>query len=125
MTLAVAALFADGPSTLRNIGSWRVKETDRISAMATELRKLGANVEEGADWLRVHPPTALREATIDTYDDHRMAMCFSLAAVGGVRVHIRDPKCVAKTFPDYFTSLASLVDGARGARHVTPDQARS
>ncbi len=69
--------------------------------------------------------TTLREATIDTYDDHRMAMCFSLAAVGGVRVHIRDPKCVAKTFPDYFTSLAGLVDGARGARHVTPDQARS
>ena len=125
MTLAVAALFADGPTMLRNIGSWRVKETDRIAAMATELRKLGATVEEGADWLRVHPQAVLREATIDTYDDHRMAMCFSLAAVGGVRVHIRDPKCVAKTFPDYFVSLASLVEGVPAASHLTRDQARS
>jgi 3-phosphoshikimate 1-carboxyvinyltransferase len=125
MTLAVAALFADGPTMLRNISSWRVKETDRIAAMATELRKLGATVEEGADWLRVHPQAALREATIDTYDDHRMAMCFSLAAVGGVRIHIRDPKCVAKTFPDYFVSLASLVEGIPGASHLTRDQARS
>ncbi len=125
MTLAVAALFAEGPTTLRNIGSWRVKETDRIAAMATELRKLGATVEEGADWLRVHPQPVLREATIDTYDDHRMAMCFSLAAVGGVRIHIRDPKCVAKTFPDYFTSLASLVEGVSDASHLTRDQARS
>ena len=125
MTLAVAALFADGPSLLRNIGSWRVKETDRIAAMVTELRKLGATVEEGADWLRVHPLSALREATIDTYDDHRMAMCFSLAAVGGVRVHIRDPKCVAKTFPDYFTALASLVEAEPDSSHLTRDQARS
>ncbi len=125
MTLAVAALFADGPTMLRNIGSWRVKETDRIAAMATELRKLGASVEEGADWLRVHPQAVLREATIDTYDDHRMAMCFSLAAVGGVRIHIRDPKCVAKTFPDYFVSLASLVEGVPAASHLTRDQARS
>ena len=125
MTLAVAALFADGPTMLRNIGSWRVKETDRIAAMATELRKLGATVEEGADWLRVHPQAVLREATIDTYDDHRMAMCFSLAAVGGVRIHIRDPKCVAKTFPDYFVSLASLVEGVPAASHLTRDQARS
>ena len=125
MTLAVAALFADGPTMLRNIGSWRVKETDRIAAMATELRKLEARVEEGADWLRVHPQAVLREATIDTYDDHRMAMCFSLAAVGGVRIHIRDPKCVAKTFPDYFVSLASLVEGVPAASHLTRDQARS
>jgi 3-phosphoshikimate 1-carboxyvinyltransferase len=125
MTLAVAALFADGPTTLRNIGSWRVKETDRITAMATELRKLGATVDEGADWLRVHPQPVLREATIETYDDHRIAMCFSLAAVGGVRIHIRDPKCVAKTFPDYFTSLASLVEGVPDASHLTRDQARS
>ncbi len=125
MTLAVAALFADGPSTLRNIGSWRVKETDRIAAMATELRKLGAQVEEGADWLRVTPSGRLREATIDTYEDHRMAMCFSLAAVGGTRVHIRDPRCVAKTFPDYFMSLASLVVDAPAASQVTRDQARS
>ncbi len=109
MTLAVAALFAEGPSTLRNIGSWRVKETDRIAAMATELRKLGAQIEEGPDWLRISPPDRLQEATIDTYDDHRIAMCFALAAAGGVPVHIRDPGCVAKTFPEYFTKLASLV----------------
>jgi 3-phosphoshikimate 1-carboxyvinyltransferase len=109
MTLAVAALFADGVSTLRNIGSWRVKETDRIAAMATELRKLGANVEEGADYLRIEPPAALvPNASIDTYDDHRMAMCFSLAAVGGVPVRINDPECVAKTFPGYFDALASV-----------------
>jgi 3-phosphoshikimate 1-carboxyvinyltransferase len=108
MTLAVAALFADGPCTLRNIASWRVKETDRISAMATELRKLGAQVEEGADWLRVTPPAVLKPATIDTYDDHRMAMCFSLAALGGVAVRINDPRCVAKTFPEYFHVLEGI-----------------
>jgi 3-phosphoshikimate 1-carboxyvinyltransferase len=125
MTLAVAALFAEGPSTLRNIGSWRVKETDRIAAMAAELRKLGAVIEEGADWLRLQPLRQWREATIDTYDDHRMAMCLSLAAVGGVRVHIRDPQCVAKTFPDYFTTLATLVgSGATGGTEIR-DQARS
>ena len=122
MTIAVAALFADGPSTLRNIGSWRVKETDRIAAMAAELRKLGAEVEEGADWLRVTPPGTWREASIDTYDDHRIAMCFSLAAVAGLPVHIRDPQCVAKTFPDYFDRLAALT--AAGAQ-PTRDQARS
>lgn len=109
MTIAAAALFARGPSTLRGIASWRVKETDRIAAMATELRKLGATVEEGADWLRVTPPEQIRPAAIDTYDDHRMAMCFSLAACGGVPVTIRDPGCVAKTFPDYFARLAALV----------------
>jgi 3-phosphoshikimate 1-carboxyvinyltransferase len=125
MTLAVAALFADGPSTLRNIGSWRVKETDRIAAMATELRKLGAVVEEGADWLRVQPLRQWREATIDTYDDHRMAMCLSLAAVGGVPVHIRDPQCVAKTFPDYFTTLATLVARSPSGGTAIRDQARS
>ncbi len=108
MTLAVAALFADGPCTLRNIGSWRVKETDRIAAMATELRKLGATVEEGADWLRVTPSVVLRPAVIDTYDDHRMAMCFSLAALGGVTVRINDPKCVNKTFPEYFEVLSRI-----------------
>jgi len=122
MTIAVAALFADGPSTLRNIGSWRVKETDRIAAMAAELRKLGAEVDEGADWLRVTPPATWREAVIDTYDDHRIAMCFSLAAVAGLPVHIRDPKCVAKTFPDYFDRLAALT---AGAAQPTRDQARS
>jgi 3-phosphoshikimate 1-carboxyvinyltransferase len=108
MTIAVAALFADGPCTLRNIGSWRVKETDRIAAMAAELRKLGATVEEGKDWLRVTPSAALRPATIDTYDDHRMAMCFSLAALGGVAVRINDPQCVNKTFPGYFDALARI-----------------
>jgi 3-phosphoshikimate 1-carboxyvinyltransferase len=108
MTVAVAALFADGPSTLRNIGSWRVKETDRIAAMATELRKLGAVVETTADSLRVTPPPQLLPATIDTYDDHRMAMCFSLAALGGITVRINDPRCVAKTFPDYFDVFAGI-----------------
>ncbi|MGB5081810.1 MAG: 3-phosphoshikimate 1-carboxyvinyltransferase [Burkholderiales bacterium] len=108
MTAAVAALFADGPSTLRNIASWRVKETDRIVAMATELRKLGAEVEEGADFLRLVPPAALRPATIDTYDDHRIAMSFSLAALGGIRVRINDPGCVGKTFPEYFDVLAGI-----------------
>jgi 3-phosphoshikimate 1-carboxyvinyltransferase len=108
MTLAVAALFADGPCTLRNIASWRVKETDRIAAMATELRKLGAAVEEGADRLTVTPPAALVPAAIDTYDDHRMAMCFSLVALGGVPVRINDPGCVAKTFPDYFDAFLSV-----------------
>ncbi len=110
MTLAVAALFARGPSRLRNIGSWRVKETDRIAAMATELRKLGAQVEEGADFLKVAPPQQrlAEHAAIDTYDDHRIAMCFALAALGEVRVRINDPKCVAKTFPDFFERFASV-----------------
>jgi 3-phosphoshikimate 1-carboxyvinyltransferase len=109
MTLAVAALFCDGPSRLTNIGSWRVKETDRITAMATELRKVGALVEEGADWLRITPPARLTaDASIATYDDHRMAMCFSLVALGGVPVRINDPKCVAKTFPEYFETFSSV-----------------
>lgn len=113
MTIAVAALYADGPSRLRNIGSWRVKETDRLAAMAIELRKLGAEVEEGDDYLVIIPPATLRAATIDTYDDHRMAMCFSLATLDGAlrqgaRVRINDPKCVAKTFPDYFTAFAKI-----------------
>ncbi|HWW08349.1 3-phosphoshikimate 1-carboxyvinyltransferase [Collimonas sp.] len=115
MTIAVAALYADGPSTLRNIASWRVKETDRLSAMATELRKLGATIEEGSDYLRVTPPSQLQAATIDTYDDHRMAMCFSLAALDGAAlrgttVRINDPQCVAKTFPDYFTVFAQIAE---------------
>lgn len=103
MTLAVVALFCDGPCRLTNIGSWRVKETDRIAAMTTELRKVGATIEAGADWLRVIPPARLTpKAVIDTYDDHRMAMCFSLVALGNVPVRINDPNCVAKTFPEYF-----------------------
>lgn len=108
MTAAVVALFAEGPTTLRNIASWRVKETDRIAAMATELSKLGAVVDQGPDWLRISPPARLRAATIDTYDDHRMAMCFSLAALGGVAVRINDPQCVTKTFPDYFAAFGKL-----------------
>ena len=110
MTAAVMTLFADGASRLRNIGSWRVKETDRITAMAAELAKLGAKVESGNDWLAVTPPAAFTpNASIDTYDDHRMAMCFSLVALGGVPVRINDPDCVSKTFPEYFSVLASLV----------------
>ncbi|MDZ4100600.1 MAG: bifunctional 3-phosphoshikimate 1-carboxyvinyltransferase/cytidylate kinase [Hydrogenophaga sp.] len=110
MTLAVMALFADGTTTLRNIASWRVKETDRIAAMANECRKLGATVEEGADFIRITPPASpqhWRAASIHTYDDHRVAMCFSLAAFNpaGVAVRIEDPKCVGKTFPDYFETL--------------------
>jgi 3-phosphoshikimate 1-carboxyvinyltransferase len=141
MTLAVMALYADGTSTLRNIASWRVKETDRIAAMATELRKLGATVEEGADFICITPPATVsaavppqdaqgtsgsrevheatnavaqsgwKAASIHTYDDHRVAMCFSLAAFNpaGLPVRIEDPKCVSKTFPDYFEALFSLV----------------
>ena len=113
MTIAIAALYADGTSTLRNIASWRVKETDRIAAMATELRKLGAVVEEGADYLKVTPPAAIAAATIDTYDDHRMAMCFSLASLDGAArkgavMRINDPKCVGKTFPEYFAAFAAI-----------------
>lgn len=111
MTLAIAALFAEGTTTLRNIASWRVKETDRIAAMATELRKLGAAVEAGADSLRITPPSQSLTpyATIDTYDDHRMAMCFSLVCLGGVPIRINDPRCVNKTFPGYWEAFASIV----------------
>jgi 3-phosphoshikimate 1-carboxyvinyltransferase len=109
MTAAVAALFARGPSTLRNIASWRVKETDRIAAMATELRKFGAQVDERPDGLRITPPDRLRPATVDTYDDHRMAMSLALATLGGVAVRVNDPDCVGKTFPGYFDALASIV----------------
>ncbi len=113
MTLAVMALYADGTTTLRNIASWRVKETDRIAAMATELRKLGATVVEGADFIQVTPPTSpadWKAGTIHTYDDHRVAMCFSLVAFNPATlpVRIEDPKCVAKTFPDYFETLFSV-----------------
>ena len=110
MTLATAALFARGTTTLRNIASWRVKETDRIAAMATELRKLGAEVDEGEDFIRV-TPASLKPAAIDTYDDHRMAMCFSLAAFG-TPLRINEPKCVAKTFPDYFERFSAVTRAA-------------
>ena len=110
MTLAVVALFCDGTSRLRNIANWRVKETDRLAAMATELRKLGAHVVEGEDFLEIAPPAALSAgAAIDTYDDHRIAMCFSLVALSGVAVRINDPDCVAKTYPEYFEHFGALI----------------
>ena len=112
MTLAAVAMFCDGPSRLRNIASWRVKETDRIAAMATELRKVGAIVEEGADYLQIAPPHSSRltpNASIDTYDDHRIAMCFSLLSLAKLPIRINDPNCVAKTFPNYFQRFAQIV----------------
>jgi len=108
MTIATTALFAKGTTTLRNIYNWRVKETDRLFAMATELRKVGAEVEEGEDYLTITPPKGLKYAAIDTYDDHRMAMCFSLLALDPVSVTINEPECTAKTFPDYFDVLESI-----------------
>jgi 3-phosphoshikimate 1-carboxyvinyltransferase len=108
MTAAALALFADGPCTVRNIASWRVKETDRIAAMAAELGKLGAGVEAGADFLKVTPRKLASGVALDTYDDHRMAMSLSLAALGGVRVRINDPDCVAKTFPGYFKAFSGI-----------------
>lgn len=111
MTAAAIAIYADGPCTLRNIASWRVKETDRIDAMQNELRQIGAQVESGPDWLRVYPiaPEQWRSARIHTYDDHRMAMCLSLAVFGGVPQTILDPNCVSKTFPHYFSVFNELV----------------
>jgi len=108
MTIATTALFADGTTTLRNIYNWRVKETDRLFAMATELRKVGAEVEEGEDYLKITPPKQLKHAAIDTYDDHRMAMCFSLLALDPVSVTINEPECTAKTFPTYFDVFESI-----------------
>ncbi|WJV55542.1 3-phosphoshikimate 1-carboxyvinyltransferase [Prodigiosinella aquatilis] len=109
MTIATTALFAQGgTTTLRNIYNWRVKETDRLAAMATELRKVGAEVEEGEDYIRITPPQQLQAASIATYNDHRMAMCFSLVALSDTPVTIMDPKCTAKTFPDYFDQLERL-----------------
>ncbi|OOE95795.1 3-phosphoshikimate 1-carboxyvinyltransferase [Salinivibrio sp. AR640] len=108
MTIGVAALFANGPTRIRNVYNWRVKETDRLHAMATELKKLGAVVEEGDDYLYVEPPKQLKHAAIDTYDDHRMAMCFSLVALSDTPVTINDPGCTSKTFPDYFDKLAAI-----------------
>ena len=122
MTLAVMALFADGTTRLENIASWRVKETDRIAAMATELRRLGASVVETADAIEITPPETWQAAAIGTYDDHRMAMCFSLAALNplagvrpGLPVRILDPRCVGKTFPQYFETLFSVVQAETGA----------
>ena len=113
MTLAITALFAEGPTRLNNIASWRVKETDRIAAMASELRKVGATVQEGADYIVVNAPAQgdwkSPSEGIDTYDDHRMAMCFSLAAFGPHALIINDPNCVAKTFPTYFAEFTKVV----------------
>eukprot|EP00899_Mesostigma_viride_P021040 jgi/Mesvir1/28938/Mv17722-RA.1 len=111
MTLAVAALFADGPTAIRNVGNWRVKETERMVAIVTELRKLGATVEEGPDYCIITPPAKIKAGVaIDTYDDHRMAMAFSLASCGsGADVIIRDPACTRKTFPTYFDVFSSLL----------------
>ena len=108
MTVAMLALFADGTSRIRNIYNWRVKETDRMTAMATELVKLGAEIETGDDYIVITPPKTILPATIDTYGDHRMAMCFSLAALGDSPITINDPGCVAKTFPDYFSVLQQI-----------------
>lgn len=108
MTIATTALFAKGTTTIRNIYNWRVKETDRLSAMATELRKVGADVVEGEDYISITPPKKLKHAEIDTYDDHRIAMCFSLVALSDTPVTINDPKCTSKTFPDYFDKLAQI-----------------
>ncbi|MEX0738828.1 MAG: 3-phosphoshikimate 1-carboxyvinyltransferase [Pseudohongiella sp.] len=108
MTIATAALFAQGPTAIRNIYNWRVKETDRLTAMATELRKVGATVEEGSDYIVITPPEKILPAEIDTYDDHRMAMCFSLAAFGDSPITINDPGCTAKTFPGYFDLFKTL-----------------
>lgn len=108
MTIATTALFAEGKTAIRNIYNWRVKETDRLHAMATELRKVGATVVEGEDFIEITPPAQLHHAAIDTYNDHRMAMCFSLLALGPAGITINDPKCTAKTFPDYFEKLQSI-----------------
>lgn len=108
MTIATAALFAEGPTIIRNVYNWRVKETDRLAAMATELRKVGAEVEEGHDYLKIVPPSQLKHASIATYNDHRMAMCFSLVALSDTAVTIEDPDCTAKTFPDYFSVFQQL-----------------
>ena len=108
MTIATTALFAEGTTAIRNVYNWRVKETDRLAAMATELRKVGAEVEEGEDYIIVQPVSELKHAAIDTYDDHRMAMCFSLVALSDTPVTINDPGCTSKTFPDYFDKLKML-----------------
>jgi 3-phosphoshikimate 1-carboxyvinyltransferase len=108
MTIATTALFAQGTTTIRNIYNWRVKETDRLTAMATELRKVGATVEEGEDYISITPAAVLKHAEIDTYNDHRVAMCFSLVALSNTPVTINDPKCTAKTFPDYFDKLSQV-----------------
>ncbi len=110
MTIATAALFAEGPTAIRNVYNWRVKETDRLNAMATELRKVGADVVEGEDFIEITPPETVQSAAIDTYDDHRIAMCFSLAAFGESPITINDPGCTAKTFPTYFELFSGITN---------------
>lgn len=112
MTIGVVALFASGKTTIRNVANWRVKETDRLAAMSTELRKTGAKVEEGSDYITIEPPVEWQHAAVDTYNDHRMAMCFSLAAFGPVGVTINDPGCTSKTYPQYFEHFLSLCGGS-------------
>jgi len=112
MTVAMLALFANGTSRIRNIYNWRVKETDRMTAMATELRKLGADIQTGDDYIVITPPAKILPASIDTYGDHRMAMCFSLAALGPSPITINNPDCVAKTFPDYFEAFAAITSSS-------------
>ena len=109
MTVATTALFAKGKTVIRNIYNWRLKETDRLSAMSTELKKVGAEVIEGEDFLEIVPPDKISSASIDTYNDHRMAMCFSLASLGESEIIINDPGCVSKTFPDYFSKFQEIV----------------
>jgi 3-phosphoshikimate 1-carboxyvinyltransferase len=108
MTVATTALFARGKTVIRNVYNWRVKETDRLAAMAKELRKVGAEVKEGRDYLEITPPERIRSAAIDSYNDHRMAMCFSLAALGDATITINNPECVSKTFPEYFDQLRRI-----------------
>ena len=110
MTVAVTALFARGKTTIRNIGNWRVKETDRLAAMAAELRKVGADVVEGPDYLEIDPPDQIRTAAIETYNDHRVAMSFSLASLGPAAITILEPGCVSKTFPEYFEIFETIVE---------------
>lgn len=110
MTLAVVAMFAEGKTAIRNIYNWRVKETERIQAVATELRKVGAEVEEGHDYIIITPPEKLLDAEIETYDDHRMAMAFSLLSLGSSGITILDPKCTSKTFPTYFDVWDSITE---------------
>ena len=119
MTIAVMALFAEGETRIRNVYNWRVKETDRMTAMATELAKLGAAITTTPDSITINPPSALKSAVIDTYGDHRMAMCFSLAALGNVPVTINDPDCVGKTFPGYFSEFDRISTGSGSSTSLT------
>jgi 3-phosphoshikimate 1-carboxyvinyltransferase len=124
MTLAVTALFAESPTLIRGIGTWRVKETDRIEAMATELRKVGAGIESGPDWLRVTPPQEWKSAAFDTYNDHRMAMCMALTCLGGIQATIQEPGCVIKTYPGYFEALQSILHVGQNASTPHPEWVR-